>query len=360
MPKEVLNGKEDLIGWTIIRKDNSMAVYSEKDKEVVQIKKPPIYQYLCLISGEVPFMIPDDDVFDISHGSWVTHIEYSAREWHNLSRGLGFRLFRNYLFDPVMPFRLEDLRSNRESFNRNMFGSRSTLMGSSDVAYSNEATEYLEDGGVLKIRYWVLFDNSDPTKRPLTNYLERENSRDTIILTLNGQRHAVLEKSIIAKELRLSNLSQCLLVQIEVDGLSRLMKSRLFTSNRENTVDDENEIDLIKTKLKECLEEDEELKEWERRILVQISKITDDKSSKSVKNILDRLIQIGIMPGFGGSHDVSIEGGTGSSTEYKPQDPVTSLRFITTQDPIEVIEDKPKTINLEINGPNDLFTRRKK
>ena len=357
--KESLNGKEDIIGWTIIRKDNSMEVYSEKDDKVVQIKKPPIYQYLCLQSGEVPYIKPDDERFFFKEGSWVIHIGYSAKDWQNLSRGLGFRLFRNYLFDPVLPFRLEDLRQGRDSFNRNMFGSRSTLMNNPDVVYSNEAEEYMPDGGLLKIRYWLLFDASDPSKKPLTNYLERENSRKTIILTLNGQRHGTFERSIISKELRLSNIAQCLLVQIETDNLSRGMKSGLFTSNRTDIVDEDGAMELIKEKLKECLDEDEELKEWERRILIQISKTHDDKDTKVVKNMLDQLIHVGILAGIGGSVDAKVPGGIGSTKEYMPQDPPTVLRFITQSDPVEVIRDKPKTITLEINGPDNLFTRRK-
>ena len=359
LDESALNGKEDLIAWTIIRKDDSMEVYSEKEDKVVQIKKPPIYQYLCLQSGEVPWIKPDDERFFFKEGSWVIHIRYSAKDWQNLSRGLGFRLFRNYLFDPVLPFRLEDSRQGRDSFNRNMFGSRSTLMKNPDVVYSNEAEEYMTDGGLLKIRYWLLFDSSDPSKKPLTNYLERENSRNTIVLTLNGQRHGTFERSIISKELRLSNIAQCLLVQIETDNLSRSMKSGLFTSNRTDIVDEDNSMTLIKEKLKECLDEDEELKEWERRILIQISKTRDDKDTKVVKNMLDQLIHVGIMAGIGGSSEAKIPGGIGSTKEYVPQDPPTVLRFITQSDPIEVIQNRPKTITLEINGPDNLFTRRK-
>jgi len=357
--KSLLNGKPDLIGWTIIRKDNSLEIYSERDGKVVQIKKPPVYQYLTLISGEVPYITPDDDLLEFKSGSCVTHIGYSARGWHNLSRGLGFRLFRNFLFDPVLPFRLEDLRENSESFNRNIFGARSTLLDSSDVVYSNEAEEFLEDGGILKIRYWVLFDQTDPAKRPLNNYTERENSKNTIILTLNGQRHAAIDKNVIAKDLRLPNLSQCLLVQVEVDNLSREMKAGLFTSNRGGLYEDNEDINLIKEKLKQNLQDDDDLLEWERKLLAQISRTRDNDSTKKVKEMLNKLIKIGIMPGFGGDKQYLIAGGTGNTLDYKPMDPPTSLKFITKQDPIEITQLEPKKFSLEINGPDNIFTRRK-
>jgi hypothetical protein len=355
---QALNGLQDLIGWTIIRKNKDLQIFSEKDNKVIEIKKPPVYEYLCLESGDIPHVSPSNDN-DFDYGTYISHISYDAQGWYNLSRGLGYRLFRNYLFDPVLPFRIEDKRPNFDVFNRNMFGARSTLLQSSDNAYNGEITEYFEDGGELKIRYWVLFDITDPAKKPLSNYLERENSRNTIILTLNGQRHGSLERSLISKELRYSNLSQHLLVQIEIDNLSREMKSELFTSNRETIVTEGSSTNLIKKILINALREDAELKNWERKLMVQISKVTDDESKKAVKKILNKLITIGIMPGVGGARQLKIIGGTGSSYYYEFQDPPTSLKFITKQDPLEIVQGKIKKLNLEINGPDNLFSRRK-
>jgi hypothetical protein len=229
-----LDNKPDIVGWTIVRKNDALEVYSEKEQKVVSIKKPPVYEYLTLNNGVVPSI----QINTFNYGTLVAHIEYDAMGWYNLSRGKGYQLFRNFLFDPILPFRLEDKRLNID-FNRNIFGARSTLLESDDVAYSNEIEEYMPDGGKLKIRYFVLYNPLDPSNRPLENYLERENSRNTIILTMNGQRHGSMEKTIIAKGLRLSNLSQCLLVQIEIDDLTRGMKASLFTSNRETIVHDQ-------------------------------------------------------------------------------------------------------------------------
>ncbi|MCX6750707.1 MAG: ATP-binding protein [Candidatus Pacearchaeota archaeon] len=358
--KDSLNNKEDLIGWTIIRKDTSMEIFDEREGKVVHIKKPPVYQYLCLESGEIPYMKPAEGT-NFDYGTYIIHISYNSYGWHNLSRGLGYRLFRNFLFDSVLPFRLEDRRKDSDSFNRNMFGARSTLLGSKDVAYSNGigTEQYFSDGGILKVRYWLLFNSLDPSSRPLNNYLERENSRNSIIITLNGQRHGIMEKNIISRELRLSNVSECLLVQIDIDNLSREMKAGLFTSSRENILEEGEGVILIKQKLKEILDEDASLKEWERKLMVQTSKTVDDESINSVKKILNKLIQTGILPGVGGSQEFKTEGGIGTKLKYKPQDPPTSLRFITFQNPIEVIQGGSKTFNLEINAPDNFFTRRK-
>ncbi len=346
----------DDIGWTIVRKDESMNVWDYMNKRVEEIAQPPVYEYLCGSDGEIP-RISGKYGRDFTRGTYVAHIEYNAKEWENLSRGLGFRLFRNYLFDPVLPFRLVDMREDTQEFARNMFGDRSILHEADYVKYNNVADMKWPNGGNLKVRYWLLHDDKNPANRPLKLHLERENSRNTIIVTLNGQRHGSLERNIISKKSRLPRVSESLLVQVVLDDLPREVKGKLFTSGRDKMVEEGDEIELLERKLIDCFTEDDKLSEWEERL--GDIRIEEDESIKQVKTMLDRLITIGNEAGIGGSEEVEMPGGTGKKKEYIPQDPPTSLRMKVSSYPIEIRKNDKKVIHVEVNGPDDVFRRRK-
>ena len=78
------------------------------------------------------------------------------------------------------------------------------------------------------------------------------------------------------------------------------MKDNLFTSGRQHVLEEGTSIENLKDKIIECLSEDEELKEWERKLLRQTLVTKDDESTKRVSDILDRLIDIGTIAGIGG------------------------------------------------------------
>jgi hypothetical protein len=356
---KTLHGKEDEIGWTIVRREEGFSVYDFKGKRTVEIVQPPVYLYLCLANGSIPKIPLIDNEFE--KGTRIAHIKYDAKEWENLSRGLGYRLFRNYLFDPVLPFRLIDRRKTdsktKPSFERNMFGDRSTLETADYVVYKNQAEEEWPNGGKLIVRYWLLHKFASPEDRPLKNHLERENSQNTIIATLNGQRHGSFEKRLIAKKCRLPRVSDCLLVQVVLDQLPREVKGKIFTSTRMSLVKEGTEIELLEKKLIECFTEDERLKEWETKLSDLRSE--DDDSIKAVNKLLTQLIEVGQNIGIGGLQQKQNIAGTGTTNEFSPQDPPTIFKIKSIGDPLEFIKNETKTFNIELNGPNSLFTRPK-
>jgi hypothetical protein len=349
--RAAIGDRKDSVGWTIVRKNEDYEIWDDTNNVVQKIKQPPVYQYLSLRDGQIPSLDINGDSFE--SGTYVAHIEYDAREWQNISFE-AWRALRNHLFDPVLPFKLIDERPARDERARNMFGARSTLVETKDVVYNNEVEEHLPDGGILKIRYWLLYDAIDKMRKPLRNYLERDNSKDTIILTLNGQRHSVLSKGLIVYRAKLPRISDTLLVQILVDDLTREMKGGIFTAAREGH--SATEIQIIEQKLIEALSEDDELKEWEKK-LGQI-KAADKESLASVRKILNKLLQIGRSIGLGGESKAKTVGGVGTEIEYMPLDPPTKLGFLSKKEILEITQDKSKTITLELNGPDNLFSRR--
>jgi hypothetical protein len=348
--------KDDQVGWSIVRTDESLEFWDYKTNKLEYINHPPVYEYLCLSDGSIPKISFKVAKKYLEGGTYISHIEYKAKEWENLSRGLGYRLFRNYLFDPVLPFRLIDKRESRESFARNMFGDRSVLETAPYVVYHNIAEEKWPNGGKLVVRYWLLHNQDDPASRPLGLHLERENSRNSIIVTLNGQRHGTLEKSLISKKSRLPRVSESLLVQVVLDDLPREVKGRLFTSGRNELVKEGIEIELLEQKLIDIFMDDKKLEDWENKLGEIRSQ--DDESIKTVTQMLDKLLNIGIETGIGGSEKLSIFGGAGIIGDYVFQDPPTTFKIKNAQDPLEFVKNEKRIIIIELNGPNNLFSRR--
>jgi len=350
--------KEDVIGWTVIRQTDAFEIWDRTAGKVTYVTQPPVYLYLCLRDGTIPREKPDKSDNAIKQGSYIAHIKYRAKEWENLSRGLGFRLFRNYLFDPILPFRLEDMREGNPDFNRNMFGDRAILQEADYIAYKNVDEEQWGDNGKLTIRYWLLHYEKEPGKRPLTNHLERDNSANTIIVTLNGQRHGTLEKSLISKKARLPRVSESLLVQVVLDDLPREVKGRLFTSGRMELVREGDDIEHIENRLIQCLgEEDRELRNWENKL--NEIRAEDEDSIKEVRNMLDSLLTIGIDLGVGKLEEGSEITEAGRTRKYAPQDPPTTFEMKSKEDPIELRKGESRTLRISVNGPDDFFTRRK-
>lgn len=350
---KTLNGKTDAIGWSIVKREEGYSVHDFKTGKVVDIIQPPVYVYLCNSDGSASRLQAKED---FAKGTRIAHIQYNAKEWENLSRGLGYRLFRNYLFDPVLPFRLIDQRE-KATFARNIFGDRSTLETADYVVYKNTDEEAWLGSGKLLVRYWLLHNVENPADRPLRYHLERENSRNTIIVTLNGQRHGSLEKSIIAKKCRLPRVSDCLLVQVVLDYLPREVKGRIFTSTRMELVKEGPEIELLESKLIECFNEDEKLQEWENKL--GEFHTADDESVKAVNKLLAQLLDVGLDVGIGGLQQTQHATSVGSTNVYTPQDPPSVIRIRNRNDPMEFIKNETKTVYLELNGPDNLFTRRK-
>ena len=112
-----LGGEPDLVGWTVVREydDDSM--------------KMPSYQYLVGEDNHTPVLTPDKLKslgIGFEPGTHIIHIAYDLGKLKQSWSLVGYRYFDNLLFDPVLPYRIEDHRS-RKAFNRNLSGGRSRL-----------------------------------------------------------------------------------------------------------------------------------------------------------------------------------------------------------------------------------------
>ena len=345
------SGRPDVIGWTIVR---VMRDYARS--------KNPIYVYLVKKDGSTPTIDPSSlNGSSFDYGTFISHIEYeigkSAKHWASL---WGYRLFENLLFDPVLPFWLEDAA---EKFRRAISGNSARLERNPLVEYSNRYLTSLGDKGQLMIKYWVLrvktsSENAEE-KFYLDSFLDMPKSASSVVITLNGQRHGALEKSFIRDEIKLGFLADYLLVQVECDNLSSKLKGEIFASLRGSVRESEEGIELIAGKVREALITDPELQRLEQHRREQQLLSIDEETERRIKKLLDRLItktQTGLQPGLGTYQGAGI-GTTPDEPPFVPNDPPTFLRFKTEEEPIEIVECASREVCLETDGPDDLFTR---
>lgn len=351
---EHTDGKPDSVGWTVVRQ------YDSPDL------KNYTYQYLVTAKKEIPTFtssLLNNTKFEF--GTYITHIAYRLERLAALWSLVGYRYVDNLLFDPVLPYTIRDRRAS-PPFNRNMSGARSRLLGA-QLEYSNEYEANLGLDGSLVIRYWVFKEKRHGEQGDLAedgvsidSYLESDKtpgSSRTIIVTLNGQRHAYLDKSFV-KQSRYSPLAGSLLVQVDCDQLSRQKKKGLFSATRSGIVSGERRLELIESCIKEALESDKHLKQIQNERVQRLLATVDEESERKVRNLLERLISV--TKSFEGPGARSGEGkgqvATGKK-RFRPKDPPTYFKFVEENQPLAIEPGGQRVIDVVTDGPDDLLTR---
>lgn len=348
---EHTGGKLDLVGWTIVRQYDSPEL------------KNYTYQYLVTASKDIPTFTPlllNGTGFKF--GTYICHIAYRLERLAAPWSLVGYRYFDNLLFDPVLPYVIRDHRAF-PPFNRNMGGARSRLLGTA-LEYSNEYQANLGPDGLLTIRYWVFKerrrgekDESADDGVSIDSFLESRGSSRTVVVTLNGQRHAYLEKPFI-KESRYSLLADSLLVQVDCDQLSRQIKKGLFPATRSGIVSGERRLDLIESCVKEALESDEHLKQIQHERVQRLLATVDEESERKVRQLLERLISV-TKPFQGpGARLGEGEGQVATGKKkFRPKDPPTYFKFAEENQPLAIEPSGQRVIDVVTDGPDDLLIR---
>ncbi len=355
---DCLGGRTDLAGWTVVRKydDDSLKAFR--------------YEYLVVEDNRIPTLVPsrlESLGVPFDSGTRIVHIAYDLGRLNARWSLVGYRYFDNLLFDPVLPYRLEDHRFS-PVFNRNVYGARNRL-DQVDPARRPEAQNYDVDLGQLggegrvRIRYWVFKPGGDSQDDPydergvkLDSYLDYSNSPKTIVFTLNGQRHHAQEKRIV-REQRLAALADYLLMHVDCDGLSRRLKKEIFPATRSGATVGERREELLLQAVRLALSDTwlrQKMEEIVRRRQQQIT----DESTRRVREMLNRLISVyRTEQGMGGQRG-SDEGGASRTGEHEREihDPPKAFRFA---DPgrFEMYSGQTSTIYLMTDGPDNLLSR---
>jgi len=349
----------NVIGFTIVRLMKMDRSYKED-----------AYVYLALESNSDTPLVPSvtfDEPIDLQpsvpdggkkptqfeHGTLIRHYGY---ELSGISGALGpqqgnlYHLFHYMMFDPLIPFRVIDLRTSKQN-DQLVSGARNRLMTLSlktdaddqkgDTGTSVEhhfRREMVNVGGdsthPVGIEYWVVlsYDSSSGKLRPSSNILFVER-HFPILATMNGQNQGQKNAQLL-RDLQLTMVAKHIIIHIDASLASSDIRRQLFSSTREGFKDGP-VLDEIMDSLSRMIEDDERLHDIERQLEATLIRKEADATDLQVKKEVTKLLQdAGLEVGDIGDGSVKGDDGDphpapppGSHRPFKEPDPLQTLPY---------------------------------
>ena len=312
---------------------------------------------------------PAGKVPGILQGTLVRHVNYRLT---NLDKGLQaspgnlYHYLHYSVFDPLIPFRIADLRAAQPK-NEYVGGARNRLMGRVKEAQQSgidddeknvqikhyRPMEFVVPSGSVDasvgIEYWVVFGfrkkGSDTELRGHSNELFVQHGYP-IVGTLNGQNQGEYTAQIL-KQLGLSLLSRHIVIHIDATNADSTVRRELFSTSREGFKDGP-VLESLLLLLRKILEEDERLFEIEKELTERITQKEAESTKSEVKREVARLLRdAGFAVKEEGKVDVP---GKGEKQKIEPK-PGPGPRIL---DPLPTLP-YPQVTRFEIVYPKDLF-----
>ena len=174
--KEKTNGKLHPFCFTIIR-------FNPGDPN---IDKHGVYEFMVDHANGCP-IVADLSEREFPSGTLVRHYTMEVGKYSAVMTaptGSLWFLVHNYLFDPVLPFRIEDARQSRSSTVRMVTGNNRLLTQGEYTEYQRSAVLTFRDGAVT-INWWVLSADGENARGRITQYVM---ASKPIVITYNGQK----------------------------------------------------------------------------------------------------------------------------------------------------------------------------
>ncbi len=320
---EATSGEMSPVASTIVRFN---AGNPETDKH-------GLYEFLVNATTGLPF------VFDVTpeqfgQGTLVRHVSMDIGKYKSVmtaQTGSLWYLAHNYLFDPVLPFRIEESRNNSGyGNNRTVAGNNRLLTKGDNTEYKREATLTFRDGTVV-IYWWVLSADGESAKDRIKQYTM---TSQPIVVTYNGQKQGDLPNTIIKNDLQLPYLDRYLIVQIDCDRLDNESRRQLFPTTRES-LRDTAIMDDLRRLVTDTLSGDTDLRRLDQERKQRYIRRVDNEAVENIRKRLAKRVSATILLGGGGK----------SPRVLPPDDPRPTVAKI----PIDVQE--PPTL-FEITSPN--------
>lgn len=373
-------GNSTRVAFTVVRVLKLDATYKEDCYAYLAVATEDAKEGRVFECGTAPGPLPvskgwqEAKVAPFTNGTLVRHICYRLT---NLDKGLQaspgnlYHYLHFSVFDPLLPFRIVDLRPTPPK-NEYVGGARNRLMArlrqSGAQKLENKAEdeddsniqirhyrpmEYVAPPGALEpsigIEYWVVL----AFRKKGDTYELRSHSNELfvqaghpIVGTLNGQNQGEHTASIL-KQAGLTLLARHIVVHIDATSADSTVRRELFSSSREGFKDGPVLEGLLAT-LRKMLEEDEKLFELEKELTERIAKKDSETTKSEVKKEVTRLLK---DAGFAVAEPgkVEVEGkGEKTIVERKPgpapwkPDPLPTLPY-------------PQVTKFEIVFPKDIF-----
>ena len=298
------------------------------------------------------------------HGTLVRHIGFRLS---GLDATLGpspgnlYHYLHATLFDPLVPFRLLDLRKPGSQKNELMSGSRNRLMkytkkdslkvaekepGKEDDDKTSELRHYRpmefivphgETDPSIGIEYWVVLNWRKPPKgktertlRPNGNELFVQRNYP-VLGTQNGQNQGELTSTMF-RRLNLPMVGRNIVVHVDASRAPSHVRRVLFSSTREGFKDGA-VLTAIERVLTTMLEEDKDLAKVERELAERMVERENQKTEDEVKQQITKLLldsgvtvqEAGKSATKGGEDETAV--GKTKRNKYQKKDPLPTLPY---------------------------------
>ncbi len=349
------------VGFTVVRVRRLGDAYKED-----------CYAYLAVpLGGEspsVPWADVGRDVIDLyatpavsaplwTHGTLTRHIGFKLPGQAGTLQSVPGNLYHYLhasLFDPLLPFRLLDLRTPGKEKNELISGSRNRLMryvarkgaeaegeGRGELRHYRPMEFVVPHGEVIPsigIEYWVLLNwrkgkggkGADRILRPSSNELFVSRNHP-VVGTLNGQNQGELT-ALLFKKLNLGMTGKHIVVHVDATRTPSHIRRELFSSTREGFRDGP-VLSAIEQVLTSMLSEDDELAKIERELAERIVEKETEATEDEVRRVITKLLLDSgavvadpgatVMPGAGETE----EAGRKKRRRYLHKEPLPTLPF---------------------------------
>lgn len=325
------------------------------------VDKHGYYKYLVNPKTGHPFEI-EVEGDDFEEGTLVRHISMDLGKYRSIftspTNSLWY-LVHNYLFDPVLPFTISDLRQSTQKAlksggtSRTVLGNTRRLSQGENTEYQNSASLSFRDGEV-SIHWWVLNSDGSNARDRITNYTL---ASKPIIVTFNGQKQGEYPNTIIKNDLKLPFLDRYLIVQVDCDRLDSDARRQLFPTTRESIRETAIGDDLRRL-ITETLSGDEELIRLDRERKKKLVNKVESSAVETIRKRLSNRVKVFTTGSFGGKGTTVIQPPPGDPISKREPIPVQdppSFLTITNSAPRKVYAGKSFTLKFETDAHPDYF-----
>jgi hypothetical protein len=251
----------------------------------------------------------------LTYGTLVRHVQYKLP---SLTGSLSpspnnlYQYLHTSMFDPLLPFRVIDLRDEDRARDERITGSRNRLMrlvaqqkdndeqdGRVEIRH-HRPMEYFSlqpgEAATTGIEYWVVNHFRKAKKGGKDELILRSNSIESfvdpahpIVGTLNGQNQGERTARIF-KDLGLTMTARHIVVHVDASNATPRLRRELFSTSREGFKDGD-VLTALERILHDMLDEDEDLKKIEQELTDRLTKRDTEETNKEVQDQITKLLR---------------------------------------------------------------------
>lgn len=339
------NGSSHPLSFTIVR-------FNPGDPNV---DKHGVYEFMVDHANGCPIAI-DIPEAEFPAGTLVRHFTMEVGKYSAVMTaptGSLWFLVHNYLFDPVLPFRIEDARRGKNASIRTVAGNHRLLTQGEHTEYQRSAVLTFRDGTVT-IKWWVLSADGDNARSRITQYVMVSKP---IVITYNGQKQGDFPNTVIKDDLKLPYLDRYLVAHVDCDKLDAESRRQLFPTTREALRDTPIGDDLRRLVV-ETLAGDAELRRLDHQRKQRYIKHEDQSAVENIRRRLAKRVTVFAHAGGDGHGPTVTPPDHWDAPPLRQpipiQDPPTFLK-ITSATPRRVYAGRSFTLKFETDARPEYF-----